>query len=89
VKLRVFAVYDSKAEQYMQPFFFVTRGQAMRAFLDALSDDKHEFNKHAEDYTLFELGEYDQDTGYMEPLKAIVSMGNALALKGERVRAAS
>lgn len=83
-RLRVFAVHDSKAEAFLQPMFFLTRGQAMRAFLDALEDEKHEFNKHAEDYTLFEIGEFDQGSGEMLPLKAIVSIGNALALRAER-----
>lgn len=85
MQLRAFAVHDAKAESFIQPMFFLTRGQAMRAFLDALEDEKHEFHKHAEDYTLFEIGVFDQASGMLTPLgNGIVSMGNALTLRAER-----
>lgn len=65
VKL-VFSVYDSKAEAFLQPMFFVTRAVAVRAFGAAVRDDVHEFSKFAEDYTLFELGSFDEEAGKFE-----------------------
>lgn len=77
MKLLGFTVYDSKAEAYLRPFFAGTRGQAMRSFSDAVNDPAHEFNKHAEDYTLFYLGGFNEASGMLEP-DQMSSLGNAI-----------
>lgn len=59
----VYAIYDSKAEAYMQPMVYKTKGQAIRAFEDAINDKETLFSKHAQDFTLWELGEYDETKG--------------------------
>lgn len=82
MKLRAYAVYDSKAEAYLRPFFAGTRGQAVRSFSDAINDPLHEMAKHAEDYTLFEIGAFDDEKGVLS--SEVVSLGNALTFrKGE------
>lgn len=63
MNLKAFSVYDSKAEAYMQPFFMKTKGEALRAFMDTVGDSNHPFHRHAEDYTLFYLGEFDDSNG--------------------------
>lgn len=57
--LKIFAVYDSKAEAYMPPFFMTSRGQAMRSFGDTADDPSTQLHKHPLDFTLFELGDFD------------------------------
>lgn len=76
--LKVFTVYDSKAETYAQPFFSSTTGQAIRSFQDAVEQPDHIFNKHAADFTLFEIGVYDDATGALHSLEAKVNLGTAL-----------
>lgn len=76
--LKIFSVYDSKAEAYLPPFFVASKGAAIRMFSDACNDVGHNFFKHAEDYTLFELGEFDDLTGNIHVLKAHVCLGGAL-----------
>lgn len=61
--LKIFSVYDSKAEAYLPPFFMQYRGQAVRAYGDTADDPSHQFGKHPQDYTLFELGEWDDSNG--------------------------
>lgn len=78
---KVFTVYDSAAEAYMTPFFVVATGQALRSFGDAASDPAHDFGKHAADFTLFEIGRYDDATGRIEMLDAHVNLGTALEYK--------
>lgn len=63
MKLRVFAVYDDKAGAYMTPFFMPSVGEAVRAFSDAVVNPESAFHRHADDFTLYELGEYDQALG--------------------------
>lgn len=61
--MKIFSVYDSKAEAYLQPFFTNTDGAAIRMFSDVVNDPDHGFSKHPGDYTLFSLGEWDEVTG--------------------------
>ena len=75
--LKIFTVYDSKAEAYLQPFFTSTISLAVRQFTEALNDPNHQFHKYKSDYTLFALGNYDDTTGTFDT-DAPVSIGNGL-----------
>jgi len=75
---RVFTVYDSKSEAYLQPFFLQTVGQAVRSITDCVRDSNHQFNRHPEDYTLFEIGSFEDNTAVFEVHKTPVSLGKCL-----------
>lgn len=81
MKLKMFAVYDSKAEAYMQPFFMQSRGQAIRAWDGLVNDAKSEMCQYPADFTLFELGEYDDSNGQVEMLDAKINLGCAIEFK--------
>lgn len=78
MKLEVFSVYDVKAEAFIAPFFMSTIAQAIRAFSEACSQEGHAFRKHAEDYTLFHIGSFNDGTA---EIKAIVPIRVAAALE--------
>lgn len=78
MKLKIYVVYDSKAEAYMQPFFMRSRGEALRGWQDACNDTKTQFNKFPEDFTLFEIGEYDELTAKIIQPNAHTALGKAL-----------
>lgn len=78
MKIKVFSVYDSKVQAYMQPFFATTVGAATRSFSDACLNEESQFAKHPEDYTLFQVGEFDDSEGGFLAFPAAVSLGNAL-----------
>lgn len=78
---KVFTVYDAKTEAYLPPFYSISVGQAERSFSDACNDSSHEFHKHAEDFTLFQIGEFDDAKGHFTMLKAPYSLGTAIAFK--------
>ena len=61
--LRIFAIYDIKAEMYNSPFFFVSRGQAIRAFKDLANDAQSMIGKHPGDFKLVEIGLFDDNSG--------------------------
>ncbi|QXP08031.1 MAG: nonstructural protein [Arizlama microvirus] len=61
--INVFAIFDKKAVSYLQPFYFPQKGQAIRAFEDSVNDNQSPFSKHPEDYALYKLGSYDDQTG--------------------------
>jgi len=43
--------------------FLISTGQAIRSFTDEINNRESALNKHAEDYDLYLLGEWDSDTG--------------------------
>jgi len=68
--LKIFAVYDSKARFFGQPFFDQEEGSALRNFGDAVNDGSNPNNmwhRHPEDFSLFELGEFDNGSGEIIP----------------------
>lgn len=67
-KLKVFTVRDSKVEAYLQPFFMRSYGEAERAFRTVMNNPEHQMSKHPEDFSLYEIGDYDDNTGIIEPL---------------------
>lgn len=69
MKLLVFSVRDLKASAYMQPFFMQKIGQAMRAFGDTVQDGKSVLGKHPEDFELFKIGEFDDESGELKTMK--------------------
>ena len=75
--LQIFSVYDSKVELFGTPFFCRSKGEAIRSFADAVNEESHAFSRHADDYTLFHVGEFDEAEG-MFTTSAGVSLGNAL-----------
>lgn len=77
---KIFTVYDSKVEAYMAPFFMVSSGQAIRSFVDTAADASSQLGKHPEDFTLFELGTYDDLSATFTLYSSPKSLGVALEL---------
>ncbi len=77
---RVFTVFDQKALAYLPPFCLPERGQATRAFSDMINNPKHAFGLHPEDYVLFEVANFDDLTGLMEPFQGPELVATALSL---------
>lgn len=79
--LQAYAIYDSKAQAHLQPFFVQNHYIAVRLFTDCVNDPLNPIAKHPEDYTLFHVGEYDDATGELQNLKAHTSYGLAANYK--------
>ena len=75
---KVFSIYDSKIDAFMQPFFSQSKGAAVRALTDLLADKTHPIAKHPEDYTLFELSDWDDTTAFFTAHATPISIGLAL-----------
>lgn len=56
---KVFVVYDSKTEVFGQPFFMKSKGEAVRGFTEVSNDQSSTIGKYPSDFTLFELGSFD------------------------------
>jgi len=79
--LKIYSVYDTKVEAYLQPFFMQTKAAAIRAWADAISDPNTQFNKHPNDFTLYELGQYDDQSGIITNYDVKIHLGNASEYK--------
>lgn len=60
---RVYSVFDTKANAYLQPFHAINAAVATRMIADAVSQPDHMFNKHAADFVLYDLGEFCDERG--------------------------
>lgn len=75
------AIYDSKAEGFLTPFFTQTRATGVRDFSRACNSPESNFFIHPEDFCLFEFGGFDQVTGKFDLLGSPESLGLALQFK--------
>lgn len=62
---KIIAVRDRAIDVFGQPAFTASTGGAIRSFGDEIKrkDDNNQLNKHPEDFDLYELGIYDDQTG--------------------------
>lgn len=64
MRLIMCAVRDRAADAYARPMFVPSVGIAIRSFSDEVNrkaEDNQMYN-HADDFDLYELGEYDDET---------------------------
>ncbi|AXH76683.1 MAG: nonstructural protein [Microviridae sp.] len=73
----LFSVYDSKARTYCNPFTAINQAVAIRDFTQAAHDPASHINKFPTDYTLVELGEYDDENATMNLHQNPVVLGLA------------
>lgn len=83
--LLVFTVHDAAVEAYLKPFFARSPGEAIRSFIEASNNPKSEIFQHSKDYTLFQIGTYDDTKGLIEPLIPHRPLGKAIDFKSTDV----
>lgn len=81
--LKMFTVYDSKAETYLRPFSMLTTGEAIRGFITTLNDPQTEYCKYPADFTLFEIGTFDESMCVITPYSKLENLGNGINLKAK------
>ena len=75
----IFTVLDMAAKRFTEPFFAANEEVALRSFKEAVNSEGHPFSKFPEDYALYKIGEWDNESGDIaaeEPVKLV----NASAL---------
>lgn len=74
---KVFSVFDDAVKSFAQPFFAPTKESAIRSFRGLVEDKNALVNKYPHDYSLFELGEYDDQKGTLTSHMAPIHLGGA------------
>lgn len=85
MNLSIYAVLDKKAGAYMAPFTMQSDALAARAFVqcfDANNRPAHEFAKWPEDYDLYRLGHFDDQSGELQADQEHIMTG----LQGSRIQ---
>ncbi len=80
-ELCMYSIFDSKLEGYLQPIFAENDAVAVRILKNAVDDPDHLFSKNAEDYALFRIGIFVQETGVIVPELGVLVV-KAHELKG-------
>lgn len=68
MRYKVFGIRDRATTLFAQPFFAATTGAAIRMFTDEInrSDANNQLFKHPEDFDLYELASFDDNSGVFE-----------------------
>jgi len=77
----IFSIFDGKAQAFLDPFLAVNSAVAVRMLKAAVNDERHDFGKFPEDYTLFRLGEFDSEIGKFKLLDTAEPVTKAIQLK--------
>lgn len=79
--IKIFAVYDSKIERFMQPFYAEHVGQALRMWDQLVNDGKSSVSQYPDDFSLFEIGSFDDAKGMVNSLSIPKSIQGAFETK--------
>lgn len=82
--LYVMAAFDKKAAAFMQPFYASRPEVGLRSFQEAANIEDHQVCKHPEDFSLFQLGTWDDNTGLFQLYPTPKHVAEAINLKKDR-----
>jgi len=68
MKWVVVAIYDAKAESYGLPHTVRTTEMAVRNFEAAVRHEGSDFNRFPDDYSVHQVGVFDDETGGIDPV---------------------
>ncbi len=76
------AVKDRAADAFGRPLFVPSVGLAIRSFSDEVnrSDSENQMFNHFDDFDLYEIGSFDDNTGIIEchPQPKLLSLGKSV-----------
>jgi hypothetical protein len=58
----VYVVFDTKAAAFHPPFISANEAVALRLMTDLVNNPDHLYGRHAEDFRLFHLGTWDDNS---------------------------
>lgn len=79
--VKLVAVRDGVAEQYLPPFTARTVGEAIRLFTDEVNRSGSQIGGHPDDYALFHLGDVDMVNGDVEALPQPMRLVSAVDVR--------
>lgn len=77
MEIKIYSIYDNKAEAYMEPFFATTAGLAIRRFADTANNPDTMLFRHPNDFALYEIGTFNDKAGTVNCHKNAKNLGLA------------
>lgn len=74
---KLYSVKDVKSGLFNAPMMFVTKGEAIRGFTQAANDNGTMVGKYPEDFGLYELGEFNDESAKITVYDTPYHLGNA------------
>lgn len=81
MKIKLFTIRDQKLNQYQKPFGAPTVEAVAREIKSAVERGEGDVGRYPEDHDIYQIGEFDHDTGVLIPLKAPLHITSCLAFK--------
>ena len=78
MKQIIASIYDSKVRVWSFPQQFVNKGALARAWEETCNDTNSPFAKYPSDFTMFIVGEWDDETGQISMHQAPEPLGTAV-----------
>lgn len=78
MKLKVFTIFDNAVKAFNNPFYMLTRAEAIRAFTIESNSNDSKIAMSPHDYSLYFIGNYDTETGQIDQTDGLVNLGSAL-----------
>lgn len=75
--LNIYAIFDVKTERHMVPWYMHSHNEATRAFTNLINGD-HQVSRNPQDYELWYLGTWDDETGQFDQDRKHIVSGNAV-----------
>jgi len=79
---KIYAVFDQKALMYTNPMIYQNEAVAIREFAGIANDPESRIGKNPEDYSLCEIGEYNDVSGILMPIDSPKTVGKAVQYIG-------
>ena len=88
--MKIFAIYDAGISTWKPPMFCRAKGEILRWWTEMINSGQTDISKHPADFTLFEIGSWDDENNKFTHYKAPLSLGVALEfVKAAEAEAAS
>lgn len=68
MNLVAMSVHDVKADYFSPPFFARSRNEGIRSFADAAKDPQSRVNQYPDDFVLYQIGSFSDDSARFIPL---------------------
>lgn len=84
MKNYLYSVFDAKLVVYSRPWPSLNDNAATREFMDAVQDGSNpnnQWHKHPEDFSLFRVGQFDDELGQLIPEtpKSLITASGVIA----------
>lgn len=79
--IKVYSIFDSKSKSFQRPFYMLNNYTAIRAFSDLVNTDGQMESRHPQDFSLYEIGTFDDQTAETISANPIILLKTGTEMK--------